>query len=203
VTAVLVLGVLGLLAYGGLVLWRLGTKYERFDEFERAGFQVDRSWLNQKVYGNHAGVAFMHYLESADDDRPARFAVTIPTNAPTRFRVSRARLLNLVRSLFVERYKTGDVTFDEKYQVWGDSDYLRAAFDSANLLRIDTLLAGKCNALEKDLRRLTAWGRGSKYLPEEELRTIVEQLAALRLPSGPATVSQGSFWEFVKWRMWE
>lgn len=202
-TAVVVVTVLGVVAYGAMVLWRLGTKYERFDQFERAGFQVDRSWLNQKVHGNHAGVAFMHYLESADDDRPARFAVTIPTSAPTRFRVSRARLLNVVRSLFVQRYKTGDVTFDEKYQVWGDPDYLRAALDSANLRRIEALLAGRCNALEKDLRRLTAWGRGSKYLPEEELRTIVEQLAALRLPSGPAALEQTSFWEFMKWRMWE
>src|SRR6267143_351560 len=113
-----------LVLLGGMLLWRLGTKYERLDEFERAGFQVDRSWLNQKVHGNHAGVRFKHYIES-DDDKPARFAVTIPTSTPTRFRVARARAVNLLRSLIVERYKTGDEAFDEKYQVWGDPDYLR------------------------------------------------------------------------------
>lgn len=200
---VLVVMLVGAVVLGGVALWRLGDKYEQLDEFERAGFKVDRSWLNQKVFGNHAGVRFRHYVESADDDRPARFAVTIPTSGPTRFRVSRARLVNLVRSLTVERYKTGDLGFDEKYQVWGDSDYLRSALDSDNLQRIDTLLAGKCNELEKDVGRLTAWGRGSKYLAVEELRTVVEQLAALRLPTGATALDEPNFWKFVKWRISE
>jgi hypothetical protein len=163
------------------------TQRDRFSEYERAGFRVERSWTKLVVAGNHAGVAFEHFIIPGEKSTPTRVAVSTPTVAPGEFDVlPESGGTELAKTLgMVDEFQTGDAALDSKYYFSGSTDeYVRAVFgDHKNLQHLRALLAGTCTEVQKDAKRLTALGPGKLTLPVAELRAIVEHLAALRLPA--------------------
>ncbi|MBI2509619.1 MAG: hypothetical protein HYV99_06555 [Betaproteobacteria bacterium] len=160
---------------------------ERLAEYARAGLQISRQFLREKVIsGQHDGVRFEHYIIPAGKNTPARTMVSIPTTTPGELHVRpETGGTEVVKQLgMVDEFQTGDASFDRKYYFSGTTDeYVRAVFGiRENLERVRALFAGGLDELEKSGTDLVASRPGAELLGIAELKIIVEQLAKLRLP---------------------
>lgn len=159
----------------------------RLAEFERAGMQIHRPFLRAAVIsGHHIGVRFEHYIVPAGKNTPARTVVSIPTTAPGEFHVHpETGGTEVFKQLgMVDEFQTGDASFDRKFYFSGTTDeYVRVVFGfRENLERVRALFAGGFDELEKSETHLTASKPGGGLIGIAELKGIVEQLTAFRLP---------------------
>ncbi|HTM59523.1 MAG TPA: hypothetical protein VL199_04110 [Burkholderiales bacterium] len=168
-------------------LWRTKND-DRFDEYEDAGFQVVRSWYSRRVevVGYHAGITFTHYNIPPVRLGTGRVILAIKNAQPGELLVDPEDVsTKIAKGLgMVEEFQTGDPEVDEKYYFSGSTDeYVRQVFsDSQNVDATRRILAGTCTRLEKTEGELRAILWGQDFLPVDEVKMVVEQLARFKLP---------------------
>ena len=169
-------------------LWRTKND-DRFDEYEDAGFRVERSWYSRRVEvaGSHAGITFTHYNIPPVRLGKGRVILAVKNAQPGELLVDPEGVATkMAKGLgMVEEFQTGDAELDEKYYFSGSTDeYVRQVFsDSQNLDATRRILAGTCTRLEKTDGELRALLWGQDFLPVDEVKMVVEQLARFKLPN--------------------
>ena len=169
-------------------LWRTKND-DRFDEYEEAGFQVERSWYSRRVMvaGYHAGITFTHYNIPPVRAGKGRVILAIKNTQPGELLVDPEDVATkLAKGLgMVEEFQSGDADLDDKYYFSGSTDeYVTQVFsNSENLDATRRILAGTCTRLEKTDDELRAIVWGQDFLPVDEVKMVVEQLARFRLPN--------------------